>query len=105
MTDIPANVPEKGFYYHYKHEPTGELNNYAYEVIGVGLHTEVRDYAVIYRPLYKNGFLEPADYCMRPYDMFIGEVVKDGVSVPRFTKISDPKALAELEAIRGRMYP
>lgn len=37
---ITKKIPEKGFYYHYKHDPKGEFNNYAYEVVGLGLHTE-----------------------------------------------------------------
>jgi len=37
--NFPKNVPEKAFHYHYKHDPKGEVNNYAYEVIGVGIHT------------------------------------------------------------------
>lgn len=40
MLKIPKKVPEVGFYYHYKHDPTGSVNNYAYEVVGVGFHTE-----------------------------------------------------------------
>ncbi len=40
MLKIPTTIPEKGFYYHYKHDPKGEVNNYAYEVMGVGSHTE-----------------------------------------------------------------
>ena len=35
---IPQRVPENGFYYHYKHDPNGPLNDYAYEVVGVGCH-------------------------------------------------------------------
>ncbi len=57
--ETPKEVPENGFYYHYKHDPDGPMNNYAYEVIGVGHHTE--DYAtvedmhmVVYRPLYED---------------------------------------------------
>ena len=37
---IPKRVPEPGFYYHYKHNPNGPVNDYAYEVVGVGFHTE-----------------------------------------------------------------
>ena len=28
-------LPEKGFYYHYKHDSNLDVNNYSYEVIGV----------------------------------------------------------------------
>jgi 8-oxo-dGTP pyrophosphatase MutT (NUDIX family) len=37
---MPQRVLEMGFYYHYKHDPEGPVNNYAYEVISVGFHTE-----------------------------------------------------------------
>ncbi len=98
------NTPEKGFYYHYKHDADKDLNNYAYEVIGVGLHTEERTYTVLYRPLYKNTFLAPADYCARPLDMFMEDVTKDGKTFPRFQKIADPEVIAALAEIRDRMY-
>jgi len=26
----PKNLPEPGYYYHFKHDPAGPLNNYAY---------------------------------------------------------------------------
>ena len=36
----PEQCPEPGYYYHYKHDPNGPLNNYAYYIYGVGHHTE-----------------------------------------------------------------
>src|SRR5271170_1814103 len=36
----PEKRPEPGYYYHYKHDPNGPLNNYAYYIYGVGHHTE-----------------------------------------------------------------
>ena len=52
-------APQPGFYYHYKHRPDGQISNYAYEVIGIGYHTEDdarpgEEYFVIYRPLYNS---------------------------------------------------
>lgn len=94
---------EKGFYYHYKHDDK-DINNYSYEVLGKALHTEDRGYMVIYRPLYENKFLEGADFCARPYEMFIGDVEKEGHTVPRFVKITDPETIAKLEKIRSEMY-
>ncbi|MEK7538356.1 MAG: DUF1653 domain-containing protein [Patescibacteria group bacterium] len=102
--DKPTQVPANGFYYHYKHNQAGEINNYAYEVIGLGLHTEERNYTVLYRPLYKNTFLAPANYCARPYDMFIGTVEKDGKIIPRFQKILDPDIIGKLRIIKEGMY-
>ena len=49
---------EKGFYYHYKHDTQGAVNNYAYEVMGIGHHTEIEGLEpsamVLYRPLYES---------------------------------------------------
>ena len=85
--DPPINVPEKGFYYHYKHDPNGSLENYAYEVLGVACHTEEGNYLVIYRPLYKNTYLDATDYSARPLPMFMENVTKDDKTFPRFRKI------------------
>ena len=105
-------LPDLGFYYHYKHDPNGEVNNYAYEVIGVGYHTEddcrrIDQYMVQYRPLYDafvyrigKGRISDA----RPLLMFMEKVTKDGVTKDRFTKITDPAVVAELTVIRDRMY-
>lgn len=48
---------------------------------------------------------EPAIYQSRPLEMFIGSVEKDGVTTPRFKRITDPKLILELTAIRDKMYP
>lgn len=101
---IPTNLPENGFYYHYKHNPEGEINNYSYEVIGVALNTESRDYAVLYRPLYENTFLAPANYSARPLDMFMENVEKDGKIIPRFTKIVDADVIEKLVVLKSKMY-
>lgn len=109
-TKLPP-VPEIGFYYHYKHDPAGEFNNYAYEVVGVAHHTEddasERDqFLVIYRPLYeafvyKLGRLFDA----RPLSMFMETVEKDGVTRPRFARITDEALIARLNQKRREMYP
>lgn len=106
-------LPELGFYYHYKHDPTGRVENYAYEVIGVGYHTEddcrpEDQYLVIYRPLYdafvyRTGKGRLCD--ARPLGMFMETLEKDGVTKKRFTKIADPGTIANLESIRAQMYP
>lgn len=107
---IPAKVPEKGFYYHYKHNPAGEFNNYAYEVIGVGIHTEddcsqEDSNMVIYRPLYNAKVFEAGKFFyLRPLEMFMENVTKDEKTFPRFTKITDAEIINELEAIKVKMY-
>jgi hypothetical protein len=107
---IPKDVPEKGFYYHYKHDPAGAVNNYAYEFMGVGHHTEddcrpEDALLAVYRPLYeafvyKNGRM----FDVRPLSMFMESVTKEGKTFPRFQKITDPLVIAELEQVRKEMY-
>jgi len=107
---IPSRVPEKGFYYHYKHDPNGAVNNYAYEVIGVGCHTEddcrpEDANMVVYRPLYESSVYKAGKlFDIRPLEMFMESVTKDGKPFPRFAKITDREIVAELEAICERMY-
>jgi len=94
----------RGFYYHYKHDPEGEFGNYTYEVIGIGLHSEDRTKTVIYRPLYKNNFMEGSDYINRPYDMFVGNVEVEGKIIPRFKLITDPEIISKLAQIKKEVY-
>jgi len=107
---IPQKVPEKGFYYHYKHDPNGPINNYAYEMIGVGCHTEddcrpEDANMVVYRPIYKSSVYNAGKlFDLRPLDMWIGEIVKDGKNILRFRMIKDKSVICELEKIRQQMY-
>lgn len=103
--------PTPGYYYHYKHDPEGPINNYAYEVMGVGHHTEddcrpEDQYVVVYRPLYeafvyKNGKM----FDIRPLAMFMEEVTKEGKTFPRFAPITDAETIAVLRAFAEEMYP
>lgn len=68
---------EKGLYQHYK----GKF----YDVLGVGCHSETHEYFVVYRALYKKE-LNP-EIWVRPYEMFMGTVEKDGEVVQRFKKV------------------
>ena len=107
---IPNKVPEKGFYYHYKHDPSGEVNNYAYEFLNVGRHTEddcrpEDALLAVYRPLYeafvyRNGKM----FDVRPLSMFMEEVTKDGKTFSRFACITDPETIATLKEKRREMY-
>lgn len=79
-TQQQPNTPpsiEKGLYQHYK-------GNF-YDVLGVGCHSETLEYFVVYRALYKKE-VSP-EIWIRPYDMFVGSVEKNGSSFPRFQKI------------------
>ena len=108
----PKQLPEPGYYYHFKHDPQGPVNNYAYYIYGVGHHTEddcrsEDAFMQVYRPLYeeayayRNGEL----FDLRPLHMFYDPAEWKGRKVPRFAKIIDPDVIAQLEAIRVRMYP
>ncbi len=107
---IPARVPEKGFYYHYKHDPAGSFNNYAYEVVGVGCHTEddcrpIDVHLVVYRPLYESSVYKAGKlFDIRPLEMFLEEVTKEGSTFPRFKRITDPALIAQLNEVRQMMY-
>jgi hypothetical protein len=96
-----------GFYYHYKHTPDASFNYHAYEVIGTGWHTEVKnEYFVIYRPLYKEAFVYKKGkiFDVRPLNMFLEKVKKDGKIFPRFKQIKDKKLIQKLTKIRNEMY-
>ena len=108
----PERVPEPGFYYHYKHDPEGPVENYAYYIYGVGHHTEedcrpVDAHMLVYRPLYPEAYVYQNGrmFDLRPLHMFYEAASKDGVGVVRFTRIIDPEVIAELRAIKARMYP
>jgi hypothetical protein len=60
-----------GRYTHYKGLP--------YEVIGVVRHSETYEALVLYRPLYGETAL-----WVRPHAMFVGDVLIDGQTRPRF---------------------
>lgn len=91
------------------------INNYAYEVLGVGFHTEddVRSgeaHFVVYRPLYESSVYEVSKelgtpcFDNRPLEMWMEDIEKDGKKFPRFQKITDLDVIAELQKIRIKMY-
>jgi len=109
---LPEELPEPGYYYHFKHDPNGRLNNYAYYIYGVGHHTEgdcrpEDAFMQVYRPLYEEAYAyrNGGLFDLRPLYMFYQPATWLGREVPRFTKITDPKVIAQLEAIKLRMYP
>ncbi len=111
MLSKPKKIPEKAFYYHYKHDPKGKVENYAYEVVGVGLHTEddareIDKYMVVYRPLYPEALVYKTGkiFYLRPLSMFMESITKDGKTFPRFKKIKDLKTIQKLQKIRNKMY-
>lgn len=108
------NLPEKGFYYHYKHDPEGEFNNYAYEVLGVGFHTEMphegtedpeEGMLVVYRPLYEAFVYKMGKlYDVRPLKMFMEDIEKDGKKMMRFAPITDFVLIEKLKEQAKKLY-
>ena len=68
MTQAPTR------YRHYKGQE--------YELIGFAKHSESLEKLVVYRALYGEGEL-----WVRPFDMFFGKLVVDGVERERFSKM------------------
>jgi hypothetical protein len=99
-----SDKPELGFYHHYKHDPLKGVNEHAYRILGVSMHSEDRSFTVLYRPLYPAPYLKGADFMNRPLEMFLSDVTKDGKTFPRFQKITDPEVIAQLEMIERDMY-
>jgi hypothetical protein len=105
-----SEVPAKGFYYHAKNDPDGPVNNYAYEVIGVGIHSEddcdPNDAVMVgYIPLYDCPLSDQLHlFHNRPLASWMGEVSVGGCMVSRFTRITDPNVIAQLMRIRGLIY-
>ncbi len=64
---------KKGWYRHFK----GNL----YEVVDTVINSETLETMVLYRPK------DSSDLWVRPYEMFVSSVVKDGVSVSRFSPL------------------
>lgn len=98
------DLPENGFYVHYKHDPIGQPYNYMYEVVGIARNTEEKTYSVLYRPLYENDWFAPANYQARPLKMFMEKVIVEGVQKPRFDQITEPELISKLEKVKEAMY-
>ena len=108
----PANLPEPGFYYHYKHDHEGPEEKYAYELMGIGHHTEEDcrpedSFLAVYRPLYEEALVYRLSrmYDIRPLSMFMETVVKEGRETPRFTRITDSELIQRLKERRDRVEP
>src|SRR5438477_12486251 len=107
----PDQRPESGYYYHFKHDPAGPLNNYAYYIYGVGHHTEddcrtEDSFMQVYRPLYENFLRLPERRFVRPPTAVHVSQARHpgGERGVRFTKITDPVVITELQALKTRLY-
>lgn len=80
-TLLPAEIIiPPGRYRHYKGRE--------YEVLGMALHSETLEPLVVYRPLYSSPDVPDGTWWVRPAAMFTEMVVADGISKPRFEKLS-----------------
>ena len=95
-------IPEKDFYYHYKHDELKGFNHHAYEVVGLVRHSEDESLLIIHLPSYENESLAPAQYWTRPIELFFDEVIVNGKALPHFTKITDPETILKLREIRDQ---
>ncbi len=75
MENFELKTIEKGIYKHYK----GNL----YEVIDTVIHSETLETLVLYKPLYK----EKPELWVRPYLMFLENVILNEKQVRRFVKV------------------
>jgi len=70
-----------GNYRHFK----GQM----YEVVGVARHSETREEFVVYKALYDSPEFGKNALWVRPKEMFLEKVVKDGKEVPRFEFVEE----------------
>jgi hypothetical protein len=74
-----------GRYEHYKGNP--------YEVVDLACHSETLEWMVIYKPLYEHE--GKPDIWVRPYEMFIENVIVDSKEIPRFKKTEELGAYSD----------
>ena len=74
MTEAPAIRPGR-----YRHFKGGE-----YELVSLARHSETLQWQVVYRALYGEGGL-----WVRPAAMWVEQVERDGVTMPRFAFIGE----------------
>src|SRR5258707_5909875 len=102
----PKRLPQPGYYYHFKHDPAGPVNNYAYYIYGVGHHTEddcppEDAFMQVYRPLYDKAYAvrNCAMFDLRPLRMFYRPARSKLQLVPRLTEVNDSEVIAHFRAI------
>lgn len=108
---IPKRLAEPGYYYHYKHDPVGPVNNYAYYISGTGHHTEEDcrpedAFMQVYLPLYESAYVYKLGklFDLRPLAMALETVEVNGQTVPRFSRITDEAVIEQLKAKRRELY-
>lgn len=110
--NTPAQMPEAGYYYHYKHDPAKGVYDYAYYIYGAGNCTEDLPQELahlqhwqVYKPLYESFVYRTGKrFDLRPLHMFFEPAMVEDREVPRFTRITDPAVLSALKVRRREMY-
>jgi len=69
-----------GKYQHYK--------GHFYEVVGVARHSKTLEELVVYKALYDSEEFGSSALWVRPKNMFMENVIKDGKETPRFKYIT-----------------
>jgi hypothetical protein len=97
--ELPKNGDK---YYHFKHDPDLDEQNYCYEIIGIGKHTETNEPVVIYKPLYKCDI----ELFVRPLSMFLEVVDKTEFDYigPRFKLVNKNLESSESQKITLDTY-
>lgn len=89
------------FYYHFKHNPELSIYNYAYKIIGLGMHTETDEIMVVYKPIDKKSkvFENNLNFSIRPVSMFLENVNKPELNYfgSRFNQILDTDIIKKLQ--------
>ncbi|NQU83767.1 MAG: DUF1653 domain-containing protein [Parcubacteria group bacterium] len=62
-----------------------------YEVVGVAHHSETLEELVVYRALYKSEEFGENALWVRPKEMFLEIINRDGKDIPRFEYVGDLK--------------
>jgi hypothetical protein len=86
------------FYYHFKHD-IGDVYDHAYIIVGFGFDAEKDCEVLFYKPLYKVDILNDSDMdvFVRSIANFTEIVTRDGKSLQRFAKVTDPETILKLE--------
>jgi len=74
LSEAAKSLEKDGIYEHYK--------GMRYQLLAVGRHSETLEEVVIYQALYGEG-----DIWVRPLEMFIENIDKDGETLPRFKRV------------------
>lgn len=99
------NLPELGFWRHYKYDPEQGWDHHAYVATHFSLDTDTDLLRVAYLPLYyETSYLRVAKDCSISLGRWNSMVEWRGESVPRYTRITDPETIEKLRVREQEMY-